>query len=194
MPAWVWLLIVTGVLGYSLHKSGIQIKKYKEEASMYENTISNLNQTIRQTEIRLNDSISLYQAEVKNLTYSADNLRAKYNELLEASELKAKDVSAMTNVVSKVVDRDTVVALRDTFGGLKALFKDDFVKIDISVMPDRKTVIDYEIRDSLTIINVQKRHSILFGLIKWKSWKSTRVINHNPKAKIIGLETINVIE
>lgn len=128
------------------------------------------------------------------LNYSADNLRAKYNKLLQASKLKAKEVSTMTNVATKVVSRDSVVALADTFGGLRAEFKDRFVKIDISVKPDRNTIVDYEIRDSLSVINVQKRHSILFGLIKWKSLKSTRVINHNPKAKIVGLETINVIE
>ena len=194
VPTSFWLLIVIGILCYMLHKSHEQVVKYREEADMYENTISDLNQRIKHTEIRMNDSITLYQAEVKSLNYSADNLKAKYNKLLKASQLKAKDVASMTNISTKIVERDTVVAIKDTFGGLKALFKDSFVKIDISVRPDRNAVIDYEIRDSLSVINVQKRHSILFGLIKWKSLKSTRVINHNPKAKIVGLETINVVE
>jgi len=194
IPAWAWLLIVIGILVGMLHRSHMEVVKYRDESEMFENTISNLNQKIRQTEVRMNDSITLYQAEVKNLTYSIDNLQARYGKLLKASKLKAKEVGTMTNVVSKVVSRDTVVALKDTFGGFRALFKDNFVSIDVAVAPDRKAVINYEIRDSLTVINVQKRHSILFGLIKWKSLKSTRVMSHNPKAKIIGLETINVIE
>lgn len=194
VPTWVWLLIVVGVLGYALHQSGLQIQKYKYEANLYENTITDLNQKIRQTEIRMNDSITLYQAEVNSLNYSIDNLQARYGELLKASKLKPKNVGSMTNVVVKVVNRDTVVAVKDTFGGLKAVYDDKFVKIKVNVLYDMTTAIDYEIHDSISVINVQKRHSILFGLIKWKSLKSTRVINHNPKARIIGLETINVIE
>lgn len=194
IPFWVWLVVLIGILAGMLHRSHLEVMKYKEEANLFENTISDLNQKIKETEVRMNDSITLYQAEVRDLNYSADNLKAKYDDLLKATELKAKDVGSMTSVVSKVANRDTVVALKDTFGGLKAVLNDGFVRIDVSVMQDRKTIIDYEVHDSLTVINVQKRHSILFGLIKWKSWKSTRVINHNPKARIVGLETINVIE
>lgn len=194
VPMWVWLMIAVGILGYCLHQSGLQIQRYKEEANLFENTITDLNQKIRQTEIRMNDSITLYQAEVKSLNYSMDNLKAKYNKLLKASSLKPKDVGTMTNVVTKIVHVDTVVAVPDTFGGVKAKYKDNFVRIDVDVKPDMKAIIDYEIHDSLSVIYVQKRHSILFGLIKWKSLKSTRVINHNPKARIVGLETINVIE
>ena len=194
VPAWVWLLIVVFVLGYSLHQSGLKVQKYKKEADVYENTISDLNQQIKQTEIKMNDSITLYQAEVKNLNYSIDNLNAKYNSLLKASRLRAKDVNSVTNIATKVVDKDTVVAVKDTFNGLRAVYDDRFVRIDVNVLHDLNTIVDYEIRDSLSVINVQKKHSILFGLIKWKSLESTRVINHNPKARIVGLETINVIE
>lgn len=194
VPASVWLCIVVGILGYLLHESNAKLKQYREEAELFENTITDLHQKIQHTEIRMNDSITLYQAEVKNLNYSADNLKARYNALLKASKLKSKDVGAMTSMAVKTSSRDTVVALVDTFGGFRAVLKDNFVKIDVAVRPDRKTIIDYEIRDSLSVINVQKRHSILFGLIKWKSLKSTRVVNHNPKARIVSLETINVIE
>lgn len=194
IPFSVWLLIAVGVLAYLLYESDIKIGKYKEVANAYESTITDLNQKIRQTEIRLNDSVTLYQAEVKSLNYSMDNLKAKYNKLLKASSLKPKDVGTMTNVVTKIVHVDTVIAVPDTFGGIKAEYKDKFVRIDVDVKPDMKAIIDYEIHDSLSVIYVQKRHSILFGLIKWKSLKSTRVINHNPKARIVGLETINVIE
>ena len=194
VPVWVWLLITVFVLGYSLHQSGLKVQKYKKEADMYENTITDLNQQIKQTEIRMNDSITLYQAEVRNLNYSVDNLKAKYDKLLKASELRAKDVQNITNISVKVKDKDTVVAVKDTFGGLRAVYDDKFVKIDVNVFYDMTTVIDYEIQDSLSVINVQKKHSILFGLIKWKSLESTRVINHNPKARIVGLETINVVE
>lgn len=189
-----WPYILTAVLGTLLWNSEQRARMYKQESEILENTISDQFQQIKQTEIRLNDSILLYQAEVKTLNFTADNLKAKYNKLLKASQLKPKDVNTFTEIVSHVASTDTVIAEVDTFGGLKAQLKDEFVQIDVEVQPDRQTIIDYDIRDSLSVINVQKKHSILFGLIKWKSLESTRVINHNPKARIVGLETINVIQ
>ena len=139
-------------------------------------------------------SIALYQAEVKNLSYSKNNLKSKYDQLLKASKLKPKDVGPVTEIVTVVHQIDTVIAEADTFGGITARLQDPFVRIDVEVKPDLKTLIDYEVRDSLTVITVQKKHSWLFGLIKWKEHKSTRVINHNPKANIVNLKTIDVLE
>lgn len=186
--------IIICILGIALWNSQHKVIKYHRQANLLENTISDLNQQIKISEIRLNDSITVYQAEVKSLNVTQDNLRARYNELLRASELKPKDVSSVTEVVSIIHDIDTVPAVVDSFGGINARLEDEFVKIDVEVLSNKNTIIDYEIRDSLTIINVQKKRSILFGLIKWKKRKGIRVINHNPKATIVSLQTIDVIE
>lgn len=189
-----WVYIVIGMLSVALWKSMYNTATYHKKANMLESTISDLNQQIKFTEIRLNDSIQVYQAEVKSLNVTRDNLKAKYDKLLNASRLKPKDVSSVTEVETIVHDVDTVPAVVDSFGGINAKLEDNFVKINVEVLPDMNTIIDYEIRDSLTIVNVQKQRSILFGLIKWKKHKCIRVINHNPKAKIVGLQTMNVIE
>ena len=89
--------------------------------------------------------------------------------------------------------KDTIIAQVDTFGGLRASLNDRFVNIDVEVRSDRKTIIDYNILDSISVIQVQKQHSILFGLFKWKSVEETRVVSHNPKTRIVGLETINIV-
>ena len=136
----------------------------------------------------------MYQAEVRNLNITRNNLQAKYDKLLTASKTKPKDVDNVTEVVTVVHSVDTVVAVVDTFGGITARLEDPFVDIDVEVLPDKNTIIEYEVRDSLTVLNVQKKHSWLFGLIKWKEHKSVRVINHNPKASIVSLQTIDVIE
>lgn len=189
-----WAYIVIGILGMALYGSTHKAVKYRQKANTLETTISDLNQQIKFTEIRLNDSIKVYQAEVRSLNVTKDNLKVKYDKLLDASKLKPKDVSSVTDVKSIIHDVDTVPAVTDSFGGINAKLEDDFVKIDVKVLPDKNTIIDYEIRDSLTIVNVQKKRSILFGLIKWKKHKSIRVINHNPKASIVSLQTIDVIE
>lgn len=189
-----WQYIIIGILIIVLCGSMRKTVAYYKKADTLETTISDLNQQIKFTEIRLNDSIKVYQAEVRSLNVTRDNLKAKYDKLLNASKLKPKDVSSVTDVKAIIHDVDTVPAITDSFGGISAKLEDDFVKIDVKVLPDKNTIIDYEIRDSLTIVNVQKRRSILFGLIKWKKHKSIRVINHNPKASIVSLQTINVIE
>lgn len=189
-----WPYIVIGILCMALWGSLHRGVTWRKQANMLETTISDLNQQIKFTEIRLNDSIKVYQAEVKSLNVTQDNLKAKYDKLLNASKLKPKDVSSVTEVETIVHDVDTVPAVVDSFGGINTKLEDNFVKINVEILPDMNTIIDYEIRDSLTIVNVQKQRSILFGLIKWKKHKCIRVINHNPKARIVGLQTMNVIE
>lgn len=187
-------IILVGVLAIAGYNGYQSLRAYKVKASALEQTISNLNQQIEYTEIKMSDSIRLYQAEVKALQMTKDNLLSRYNNLLKASRLKATDVSDVTEVVSTIADSDTVVSTANEFGGITANLSDPYVNINVEVFPNLNTIIEYEIRDSLTVISIQKRHSWLFGLIKWKEAKGVRVINHNPKAKIIGLNNIEVIE
>lgn len=172
-------------------------KAYKEQKALsakFEATISDMGREITQTKIKMNDTLELYQATVEQLTFSKKNLEARYGELLKASDLRSKDVNSLSGISTKAHSIDTVVALVDTFGGIKASLNDRWASIDVEVKPDRNTIIEYTFKDSITVVNVQKKHSLLFGLIKWKSLEKTSVVSHNPKAQITGLQTINVIE
>ncbi|MCM1142674.1 MAG: hypothetical protein NC453_29225 [Muribaculum sp.] len=188
------IYLVIGFLCVVLWNSNQRAAKYSKQANILETTIIDLNQEIKHTQICLNDSVKLYQAEVRNLNVTKENLEAKYNKLLNASKVKAKDVNSVTEIATVTASIDTVSAVKDSFGGIRAELKDPFVRIDVEVLPDLNAIIDYEVRDSLTVIDVQKKHSWLFVLIKWKEHKSVRVINHNPKAQIVSLQTIDVIE
>lgn len=190
----IWPYLTICLLCVILYASNKRAIKYYKQANTLETTISDLNQEIKYTRIRLNDTVEVLQAEVNSLNVTKNNLRAKYDKLLNATKLKPKDVSSVTEIVTVVHQIDTVIAVADSFGGVTAKLQDPYVKIDVEVKPDLNTIIDYEVKDSLTVINVQKKHSWLFGLIKWKEHKSTRVINHNPKANIVNLQTIDVIE
>ena len=187
-----YLIIVALVIG--LKSAWQQAVVYKHDAQSLEAAISDLNQEVKQTRIRLNDTIEVYQAEVRNLTFTQANLKAKYDKLLSSSKTPPKDVNSVTEIGAVIHDRDTVIAMVDSFGGLMARLVDPFVNIDVEVSPDRSTIIEYEVKDSLTVLNTQKKHSWLFGLIKWTEHKSTQVINHNPKAIIQSLQTIDVLE
>lgn len=171
-----------------------EINKHKEIAESLETTISDLNQEIKYTKIRLNDSIEVYQAEVKSLKMTKNNLSAKYDNLLKSIKIKPKDVNNVTEVTSVIHKVDTVYAEKDAFGGIIAEFQDPFININVEVKPDLQTIMDYSVRDSLTIVSVQKKHKWLFGLIKWTEQKSLKVINNNPNAQIVSLQTIDIIE
>lgn len=171
-----------------------QYLKQKERASSFENTITDLRQDISMEKLRLNDSVELYQAQVKSLTFSRDNLQSMYGDLLKASKLRPKDVSSMVNVGLSARSVDTVPVLVDTFGGTHARLEDKWATIDVEINKERQACFDYEFRDSLSVLEIKKKHSLLFGLIKWTSLEATRVISHNPKSKITGLQTIEVIK
>lgn len=187
-------LFIVGILCVSLWQTYKQTAEYQQKADTLEETINDLNQKIKYTKIQLNDSIAVYQAEIKNLNITLENLQSRYDRFLATSKTKPKDVCNVTEIKTVVHSIDTVLAYVDSFGGVKTNLNDAFVDIIVDVLPSRQAIIDYEVRDSLTILNIQKKHSWFFGLIRWKEPKSIKVINHNPKAIISSLQTIDIIE
>ena len=181
-------------LAFGLYFYRSEYLKQKEYADGFEMTITGLHEDIKKERIRLNDSVMLYQAEAKELAFSKKNLEAKYNDLLKASKTRPKDVNSVTGVSIKTHSIDTVTCFVDTFGGIKAHLHDQWARIDVEINKERDAIIDYSFKDSLTIMTIQKKHSLLFGLIKWREHESTKVISHNPKAEISALQTITIIK
>lgn len=171
-----------------------ELNKAKQKSESLETTISDLNQKMATFEVRMNDSTRLHAATVKNLRMTADNIQARYDELLAASSVKKKDINQVATIGTETRDTIYVPVEVDGFGGMQTGYQDQFIDISVNISPERLATIGYAVTDSLSLIVTQKKHSILFGLIKWKSLEKTTVINHNPNAKITSLETIDVIE
>ena len=171
-----------------------RLHEARQKSETLETTITDMHQQMRSFEIRMNDSTRLHAATVKNLRMTAENVQAKYNELLTASSIKKKDVNQVATIGTEAKDTVYVPVEVDSFGGMQTGYKDSFIDISVSISPERLATIGYASRDSLSLIVTQKKHSLLFGLIKWRSLEKTTVINHNPNATISSLETINVIE
>lgn len=191
------IIVLVGLciaLGSGMYLFERAYEKQKEYATSFEETITGLQTDIKRERIRLNDSISLYMAEAQTLAFSKKNLEAKYNDLLKASKTRPKDVNSVTGVSIQAHKVDTVTCLVDTFGGIKAGVHDEWANIDVEINKERQAIFDYSFKDSLTIMTVQKKHSILFGLIKWREHESTKVISHNPNAEISTLQTITIIK
>lgn len=190
---WYMLAIII-VLAIALNYETEMAKKYKKSANTLENTISDLNQKIKLSDIKINDSVIVKQAEVKSLAITKKNAEALHGDILKASDTKAKDVQTLTKIETITAGTDTVVCLVDSFGGLKAHWIDPYINIQVDIDSTRKAIVDYSVKDSLTIINYQKKHSLLFGLIKWKSYEGCKVITHNPKATPVTAVSYSLIK
>lgn len=184
------IFIFFGLFSGKTHK----LIKTQQKAKELENTVSNVEKQAKVTELRLSDSLKVKQAEIEALSVTKKNVQSKYPTLLKATNIKAKDVDKITGVTTETHSVDTVLCEVDTFSGIYASYADDYAKISVSIDTLRNAIFDYTFRDSLTIINYTKRHSILFGLIKWKSYEGCRVITHNPKSTPISVVTISEIK
>lgn len=191
--AGIFILVFFALVWYS-YETTKKLNEAKQKSETLETTISDMNQKIERFEIQMDDSTRLHAATVKNLRMTADNIQAKYDELLKASSIKKKDVNSVAIIGTEAKDTVYVPTEVDSFGGLQTGYKDQFIDISVNINPERLATIAYASRDSLSLIVTQKKHSILFGLIKWKSLEKTTVINHNPNATISSLQTIDVIE
>lgn len=191
--AGVLIIAFLALVWYSVDTTK-RLHKAKQKSETLETTISDMHQKIDRYEIRINDSTRLHAATVKNLRMTTKNIQAKYNDLLAASKMKPKDVNNITTVGTESKDTVFVPVEVDSFGGLQTGYKDNFIDISVNISPEKLATIGYASRDSLSLIVNQKKHSILFGLIKWRSLEKTTIINHNPNSTISSIETINVIE
>ena len=191
--AGVLILAFIALVWYSVETTK-KLHEAKQKFETLETTITDMHQKIDRFEIQINDSTRLHAATVKNLRMTAENIQAKYNDLLAASKMKPKDVNNVTSIGTEARDTVFVPVKVDSFGGLQTGYKDNFIDISVNISPEKLATIGYASRDSLSLIVNQKKHSILFGLIKWRSLEKTTIINHNPNATISSIETINVIE
>lgn len=166
----------------------------KQKVNQLENTINKERQQAKVTELRLSDSLKVKQAEIETLSITKGNLKAKYNNILEPAKIKLKYVDRVTTATIETHSIDTITCLVDSFNGLRADYADNYARISVSIDTLRNAVFDYSVRDSLTIVNYTKKHSLLFGLIKWKSYEGCRVISHNPKSTPVTVESYNVIK
>lgn len=171
-----------------------KLSEAKKKANTLEKTIDILGEKLDTFHIAMGDTIQLHAARVKAMDITKKNLENRCGELLRQLSLKPKEVHHYSETSTIIHDTVTVLAEVDTFGGIKARYADEFANIGVAISKDRKALFDYSIKDSLTIFNHQKRHSILFGLIKWNSTEKTTVVNHNPNAVVTNFQSVNIIK
>lgn len=189
----IFCVVIMLLFGLFVHQANVAHKN-KQKADALEETVSNQSKKAEISTLALNDSLKVAQANIEDLKVTLSNVKAKYSDLLSKANIKPKYVDRVTEIKTTIHDTDTVPVYVDKFGGLTAKLDDGYAKIDVQIDTLKRATIDYTVNDSLTIINYTKRHSLLFGLIKWNSYSGTRVITHNPKATPVTVISYSMIK
>ena len=193
------LLIVAIGLAFSTYKFYGERKALKKKVEQLEHTVSNIGKNEMTTTTVKTDKGDVTVASVEPLKATDKNIGDRYGREMEvvreASGAKKKDVDNLSSVGVTTSDSVTVPVTVEPFGGLTTHFSDDFTTIDVRIDSMKTAAISYEVRDSLVIVSWAKRHSILFGLIKWKSGKRRiEAFSKNPKSTISSFEVLERLE
>lgn len=190
------LLVAIAAESVALYRGYERNRKIENTSKTLANSLSNIGKAPEKAVLSTKKgSIQALVATPSGLTNK--NIKDRYSEDIEPVKsigVNAKDVTGIQKITTDTHDTIYTPMISNSFGGLEAHYKDNFATINVSVDSTRNSIIDYSIRDSLVIINFQKKHSILFGLIKWRESKKVEVHSLNPKTTISGFEVIHKIE
>lgn len=190
------LLVAIAAESVALYRVYERNRKIENTSKTLANSLSNIGKAPEKAVLSTKKgSIQALVATPSGLTNK--NIKDRYSEDIEPVKsigVNAKDVTGIQKITTDTHDTIYTPMISNSFGGLEAHYKDNFATINVSVDSTRNSIIDYSIRDSLVIINFQKKHSILFGLIKWRESKKVEVHSLNPKTTISGFEVIHKIE
>lgn len=190
------LLVAIAAESVALYRGYERNRKIENTSKTLANSLSNIGKAPEKAVLSTKKgSIQALVATPSGLTNK--NIKDRYSEDIKPIKsigVNAKDVTGIQKITTDTRDTIYTPMISNSFGGLEAHYKDNFATINVSVDSTRNSIIDYSIRDSLVIINFQKKHSILFGLIKWRESKKVEVHSLNPKTTISGFEVIHKIE
>lgn len=190
------LLVAIAAESVALYRGYERNRKIENTSKTLANSLSNIGKAPEKAILSTKKgSIQALVATPSGLTNK--NIKDRYSEDIEPVKsigVNAKDVTGIQKITTDTHDTIYTPMISNSFGGLEAHYKDNFATINVSIDSTRNSIINYSIRDSLVIINFQKKHSILFGLIKWRESKKVEVHSLNPKTTISGFEVIHKIE
>ena len=192
------LVILIGGLAYSTYNLHRECVALKQKAKDLEYTAAHIGQHTQTSTVVSTDKGDLTVVTTEPMKATDKVIEARHGDDLKVVKevgVKPKDVDAMSHVETSTRDSVTAPVKVEPFGGLSTHFKDDFTTIDVRIDSMRTAFITYEVTDSIVIVETRKRHSILFGLIKWKSKKGkVEAFSKNPKCTVKSLQVLERLE
>lgn len=194
----ILLLVLTVLgLGYSTYRLALECKALEKKASQLENTAANIGQAPQSSTVVSTDKGDITVVSSEPLKATDKVIEARHSEdmaIAKETGVKPKDVDEISTISVSTSDSVTAPVKVEPFGGLTAHYEDNYARIDVRIDSMKTATIKYEVWDSIVVINTRKRHSILFGLIKWKGKAKVEAYSRNNKAKVVSLEVLDRIE
>lgn len=204
------LLVVLFVVAYTFIKKSISQKQIIEQ---YSQTLAYNGKQDSIKLFKLNDSLSVYRSNSKDMFFSIKQLKTQNSSLLSqisALKIKNKDLESFTNISTDTKDtaqniptvtKHDSVSNAPTF--LQATYRDEYLYVQTTmqaqnIQPNKvpvyvsKFIVDR--RDSIAIIDYKKYHSILFGIIHWNTTYNTLAFSYNPHEKITVVRTTKIVK
>lgn len=194
------IILILGLLGLAYYgkKYKEKFKAQKELAQNLSESINHLNDTVKTYQIKWENGKKTYAAKVEAIQVEKSNFEKLYkDEVIKAKKLgvKLNDINSVSQIQTETSGTQYVPVYVDSLKQLTTSYKDSFTYISCIIPRTGKSKIDYSIRDSLFIVDIYKRHKLLFGLIKWKSRQNRMIVTSmNPKTKILGFTVHKVIQ
>jgi hypothetical protein len=174
------------------------IRQLRDDRARLSQTISALDDTARAYRVRLSDGQRRWAAETEALSVTRDNLRRLYQRDIQRAHavgIDQRDIDAVSNIASVTSDSVIVPVYIDTLRRLFTSYSDPYTSISAIIRRDSSAVIDYQIRDSLTVYDYYVRHRLLWGLIRWRERQNKlKILSLNPHCRIVSFSVKKIIE
>ena len=139
------------------------------------------------------DNGTLTSITTEPVKVTSKNIRERYaDDVKEVKDagIKGRDIDELTHI--NISTRDSVSAELHHVDSttMNVHYADGYARIDVQIDSLRSATIDYEVKDSVVVVAYQKRHRLLFGLIRWKETERVEVHSKNPKAEVESVEVV----
>lgn len=192
----LFAMLVTAIFAAFSYRERYHIQK--EHSADLSASLSSIHDSAKFFQVKWENGTKTSAASINALKMDFKNLQSLYRgEIDKARRLGAnpRDINAVTQVHTETAASKIVPVYIDTLRQLTACYSDSFTLIKCAIRRDGIARIDYSIRDSLYILDMYKRHRILFGLIKWKERQNKMIVTSmNPNTVIRGFLVHKVIE
>ncbi len=192
------LLILVMFLSCTTYMLYGERKAYKKQAEQLENTVSHIGMADQTKTVVKTDKGNVTVTGTEPMKATEKNIESRYDEEIKvvhgASGTRPKDVDEISHIETCTSDSVTAPVKVEPFGGLSTHFEDGFTTIDVRIDTAKTAFISYAVRDSIVVVEYSRRHSILFGLIKWKSRSRVEAYSKNHRSEVTSFEVIQRIE
>ena len=183
------VLLLSGILFFGYK----DWRRQKESIAQLEKSVSQIGRPNQEKKELHTDNGTLTSITTEPVKVTTKNIRERYaDDVKEVKDagIKGRDIDELTHI--NISTRDSVSAELHHVDSttMNVHYADGYARIDVQIDSLRSATIDYEVKDSVVVIAYQKRHRLLFGLIRWKETERVEVHSKNPKAEVESVEVV----